>query len=78
MLWLCFILSSRGGSLVTARTQVQMLVGRDTASLDEEEITRATVESVAENTVDGVTAPLLFALLGGAPGVFFLQSGQHP
>lgn len=62
------------GDLVTARTQVQMLVGRDTANLDEEEITRATVESVAENTVDGVTAPLLFALLGGAPGVFFYKA----
>lgn len=48
-----------------ARQQVAMLVGRDTDQLGESEITRATVESVAENTVDGVTAPLLFALFGG-------------
>lgn len=60
--------------LATARTQVQMLVGRDTDNLDEGEITRATVESVAENTVDGVTAPLIFALIAGAPGVFFYKA----
>lgn len=57
-----------------ARAQVQMLVGRDTENLDEAEITRATVESVAENTVDGVTAPLIFALIGGAPGIFFYKA----
>jgi len=62
------------GDLVSARTQVQMLVGRDTDHLDEAEITRATVESVAENTVDGVTSPLIFALLAGAPGVFFYKA----
>jgi adenosylcobinamide-phosphate synthase len=62
------------GDLVTARAQVKMLVGRDTDDLDEEEITRATVESVAENTVDGVTAPLLFALIAGAPGIFFYKA----
>lgn len=62
------------GDVTTARAEVQMLVGRDTDDLDEEEITRATVESVAENTVDGVTAPLLFALIAGAPGVFFYKA----
>ncbi len=56
----------RHGDLVTARARVALLVGRDTASLDEAEITRATVESVAENSVDGVIAPLLFAFGGGA------------
>jgi len=55
----------RESDLPQARQQVAMLVGRDTDQLDEAEITRATVESVAENTVDGVTAPLLFALFGG-------------
>ncbi len=44
-----------------------MIVGRDTQNLDEAEITRGTVETVAENTVDGITAPLFFALIGGAP-----------
>ena len=42
-------------------------MGRDTQALDEAEITRGAVETVAENTVDGITSPLLFALLGGAP-----------
>ena len=53
------------GDLTTARAQLARLVGRDTEQLDEAEISRATVESVAENTVDGVTAPLLFAVVGG-------------
>jgi len=53
------------GDLTTARAQLARLVGRDTDQLDEAEISRATVESVAENTVDGVTAPLLFAVVGG-------------
>jgi adenosylcobinamide-phosphate synthase len=53
------------GNLPEARERVGWLVGRDTGGLDEGEITRAAVESVAENTVDGCTAPLLFACLGG-------------
>jgi len=44
------------------------MVGRDTDCLDEAGIVRAAVESVAENTVDGVTAPLFFAILGGPVG----------
>ena len=43
------------------------IVGRDTGSLNEEQIAKAAVETVAENTSDGVIAPLLFLLLGGAP-----------
>lgn len=57
------------GELDHARTLVRNLVGRDTSELDEVEIVRATVESVAENTVDAVVAPLLWAFLAGAPGV---------
>jgi adenosylcobinamide-phosphate synthase len=53
------------GDLAQARKSVAMIVGRDTANLDEAGVTRAAVESVAESTVDGVTAPLLFALLAG-------------
>ncbi|MDY0184381.1 MAG: adenosylcobinamide-phosphate synthase CbiB [Desulfuromonadaceae bacterium] len=56
------------GDLITARAQLARLVGRDTDHLDESAISRAAVESVAENSVDGVTAPLLFALLGGPVG----------
>ena len=50
-----------------ARQQVAMVVGRDVAHYNAEDIARAVVETVAENLVDGVTAPLLFAALGGAP-----------
>lgn len=56
-----------GGNLPSARQAVAMMVGRDTAYLDEEGISRATVESIAENLSDGVIAPLFFAVLGGAP-----------
>ena len=48
-----------------ARKQVARIVGRDTQNLAEEEIIKATVETVAENTTDGVVSPLLFALIGG-------------
>jgi adenosylcobinamide-phosphate synthase len=57
------------GDLDQARERLRSLVGRETARLDEPEIVRATVESVAENTVDAVTAPLLWAIAGGAAGV---------
>lgn len=50
-----------------ARQQLSMVVGRDTDHLDEPGIVRGTVETVAENTSDGITAPLIFALIGGAP-----------
>ena len=48
-----------------ARKQVARSVGRDTQNLDEEEIIKATVETVAENTTDGVISPILYALIGG-------------
>lgn len=50
--------------LPLARQRVAMIVGRDTQNLPEAEIARATVETVAENTVDGVTAPLFYIFLG--------------
>lgn len=52
--------------LTAARQALGQFVGRDTDQLNEAEILRATVESVAENTVDGVTAPLFYALVGAA------------
>lgn len=55
------------GDLPAARQALAMIVGRDTDKLDESEIVRATVETIAENTVDGITAPLFFGFLGGPP-----------
>lgn len=57
-----------GGDLEAARSLLPSLVGRDPALLDEKEMCRAVVESVAENTVDAVVAPMLWAALCGAPG----------
>ncbi len=54
-------------SLEDARRAVSMIVGRDTRELDSQAVARAAVETVAENTSDGVIAPLLFIALGGAP-----------
>jgi len=53
------------GNLEEARRCVSMLVGRDTQVLNAQGVSRAAVESVAENLVDGVTAPIFFAILGG-------------
>lgn len=53
------------GTLQEARQQVGMIVGRDTSELTSDEIVKATVETVAENTSDGVIGPLFFLILGG-------------
>lgn len=53
------------GTLEEARKAVSMIVGRDTDRLDEKGIVRATVETVAENTSDGVIAPLIYTFIGG-------------
>ena len=52
-------------SLEKGRKQVGRIVGRDTSCLSEEEIIKATVETIAENTTDGVIAPVLYLILGG-------------
>lgn len=57
------------GDLVGARTQLRSLVGRATDQLDEAGVARAVIESVAENSVDAVTASLWWAAVAGAPGV---------
>ena len=57
-----------GGRLEEARAKVGQFVGRDTANLTETGVCRAAVESVAENTSDGVVAPMLYGYLLGAPG----------
>ena len=57
----------RHGKVDMARIAVSQIVGRDVDQYDANDIARATVETVAENVVDGVLAPLFFAMLGGAP-----------
>ena len=56
------------------RYAVSMIVGRDTENLSEEGIIKATVETVAENTSDGIVAPILYVLLGGAPLGFLYKA----
>lgn len=57
-----------------ARKKLSYIVGRDTNQLDEREITRGAVETVAENTSDGVTAPMFWAFVGGAPLAFVYRA----
>lgn len=57
------------GNIEAARVQLTHLVGRDTRRLDETEICRAAIESVAENTSDAVVAPLLAGTVAGVPGI---------
>jgi adenosylcobinamide-phosphate synthase len=59
--------SLHSGDLPRARAKLESLVGRETADLNEAGVIRATVESVAENSSDGVVAPLFFMALGGVP-----------
>lgn len=59
-----------------SRKAVSMIVGRDTESLDFEGIIKATVETVAENTSDGVTAPIFYMAFGGAVLGFFYKSAN--
>ena len=62
------------GDLEKARHAVSMIVGRDTQRLDEAGVARAAVETVAENTSDGIVAPMLFLAIGGAPLGFFYKA----
>ncbi|SMD06091.1 adenosylcobinamide-phosphate synthase CbiB [Sporomusa malonica] len=55
------------GNMEQARYKVGWIVGRDTANLDTAGVTRATVETVAENIVDGIISPLFYAVIGGVP-----------
>ena len=58
------------GTIEDARYAVSMIVGRDTQALDADAVTRAAVETVAENCSDGVIAPMLYFALGGGPLAF--------
>ena len=62
------------GDIMKSRYAVSMVVGRDTAELDDAGVTRAAVETVAENTSDGIVAPLIFLAIGGAPLGFFYKA----
>jgi len=64
----------RNGDLTNARKYLSWIVGRDTKDLSEEGITKAAVETVAENTTDGVIAPLIFMIIGGAPAGFLYKA----
>ncbi|MEW6243625.1 MAG: adenosylcobinamide-phosphate synthase CbiB [Bacillota bacterium] len=54
-------------NLTAARHALAQVVGRDTAHLDESEVARAAIETAAENTCDGIIAPMFYAFIGGAP-----------
>lgn len=60
--------------LAGARKAVSMIVGRDVQDLNPEQVTKAAVETVAENTSDGTVAPMIFMALGGAPLGFFYKA----
>src|SRR5260221_2671546 len=64
------------GDLSVARQRLSHIVGRDTQDLDVSEISRATIESVAESLVDGIVAPLFLAALGGAPGALIYRTAN--
>ncbi len=64
----------REGDVEKARKAVSMIVGRDVEPLSEEGIVKAAVETVAENTSDGVIAPLFYMALGGAPLMFLYKA----
>ncbi len=64
----------KNGTLNEAREAVSRIVGRDTKVLDEDGITRAAVETVAENTSDGVLAPMFYMAVGGAPFLFLYKA----
>ncbi len=60
--------------LPLARKRLSWLVGRDTQCLSREEVIKATIETVAENTTDGVTSPMFYMLIGGVPAGFLYKS----
>lgn len=64
----------KAGDPAEYRRAVSMIVGRDTAALDDKAVARAAVETVAENTSDGIIAPMLYLAIGGAPLGFFYKA----
>lgn len=64
----------KNGTIEEARYAVSMIVGRDTQSLSETGVTKATVETIAESTSDGIIAPMFYMAIGGVP-LMFLYKG---
>jgi adenosylcobinamide-phosphate synthase len=64
------------GDLEAARFQLSRIVGRDTAGLDASEVSRATLETVAESTTDGVLAPLFWAAVGGPAAALLYRTAN--
>jgi adenosylcobinamide-phosphate synthase len=64
------------GELSLARKRLSYIVGRDTQHLDASEISRATIESVSESLVDGIVAPVFWAVIGGAPGALIYRTAN--
>jgi adenosylcobinamide-phosphate synthase len=64
------------GDLGAARERLSYIVGRDTQNLNASEISRATIESVSESLVDGIVAPLFWAVIGGAPGALIYRTAN--
>ena len=61
------------GDLEKARLMLSWIVGRDTKNLTEAEVTKGAVETIAENTADGIIAPMFYMFLGGAPLAFLYK-----
>lgn len=64
------------GSIKEAREKLSWIVGRDTENFDESEITRATVETISENTIDGVVAPLFWFVIAGPIGAVLYRAAN--
>lgn len=66
----------KDGDIVAARKRLSWIVGRDTENLDESDIARGTVETIAENTTDGIISPLFWFLLFGPIGAMVYRAGN--
>jgi adenosylcobinamide-phosphate synthase len=66
----------QGGDLPGARGRLGRIVGRDTETLDQKAVIRATVETVSENIVDGFTSPFFYLLLGGLPLAYVFKTAS--
>lgn len=66
----------KAGDIVAARKRLSWIVGRDTENLDESDIARGTVETIAENTTDGIISPLFWFLLFGLVGAMVYRAGN--
>ena len=63
----------KNNDLTDARMKLSWIVGRDTKELTKSEVTKGAVETVAENTADGIIAPMLYMFIGGAPLAFLYK-----